>query len=308
MKRLCCLVLSASLTSVAVAQAPAPPLVKEGKTVKLSEHVFAIPDELVPMVPNVGIVVGKRATLVVDPGMGARSGESVLRELAKVSRNAELYIVNTHFHPEHTTGEAGFPQSAKVIRAAAQQQDIDEMGMQWVKIFASRSPVIAELLQGFTSFRAPTELFDKEKTLDLGGVSVKMVRLGPGHTRGDTAFFVVEDRVLFSGDLAMSGVFPAFATPQSRAGSWIASLEALDAFRAARLVPAHGPLAEASIIGQYRDYLKALQARVAELKRAGKSSDEAADLLRGEFRQKYPDWGQPLRVVAAVNAVYAEIP
>jgi glyoxylase-like metal-dependent hydrolase (beta-lactamase superfamily II) len=308
MKRLCCLVLSASLTSVAVAQAPAPPLVKEGKTVKLSEHVFAIPDELVPMVPNVGIVVGKRATLVVDPGMGARSGESVLRELAKVSRNAELYIVNTHFHPEHTTGEAGFPQSAKVIRAAAQQQDIDEMGMQWVKIFASRSPVVAELLQGFTSFRAPTELFDKEKTLDLGGVSVKMVRLGPGHTRGDTAFFVVEDRVLFSGDLAMSGVFPAFATPQSRAGSWIASLEALDALRAVRLVPAHGPLAEASIIGQYRDYLKALQARVAELKRAGKSSDETAELLRGEFRQKYPDWAQSLRVVAAVNAVYAEIP
>jgi glyoxylase-like metal-dependent hydrolase (beta-lactamase superfamily II) len=292
----------------AAAQAPAPPLVKEGKTVKISEHVFAIPDELVPMVPNVGIVVGKRATLVVDPGMGARSGEIVMRELAKVSRNAELYIVNTHFHPEHTTGEAGLPQSAKLIRAAAQQQDIDEMGMQWVKIFASRSPVVAELLQGFTSFRAPTELFDKEKMLDLGGVSVRMVRLGPGHTRGDTAFFVVEDRVLFSGDLAMSGVFPAFATPQSRAGSWIASLEALDSFRAVRLVPAHGPLADASIIGQYRDYLKALQARVAELKRAGKSSDEAAELLRAEFRQKHPDWSQPLRIVAAVNAVYAESP
>jgi hypothetical protein len=57
MKRLCCLFLSASLTSIAAAQAPAPPLVKEGKTVKLSEHVFVIPDELVPMVPNVGIVV-----------------------------------------------------------------------------------------------------------------------------------------------------------------------------------------------------------------------------------------------------------
>jgi glyoxylase-like metal-dependent hydrolase (beta-lactamase superfamily II) len=302
------LIVTALVSFSAAAQAPAPPLVKEGKTVKISEHVFAIPDELVPMVPNVGIVVGKRATLVVDPGMGARSGEAVMRELAKVSHNAELYIVNTHFHPEHTTGEAGLPQSAKLIRAAAQQQDIDEMGMQWVKIFASRSPVTADVLQGFTSFRAPTELFDKEKTLDLGGVSVKMVRLGPGHTRGDTAFFVVEDRVLFSGDLAMSGVFPAFATPQSRAGPWIASLEALEAFRAVRLVPAHGPLADASIIGQYRDYLKALQARVAELKRAGKSSDEAAELLRVEFRQKHPDWNQPLRIVAAVNAVYAESP
>jgi glyoxylase-like metal-dependent hydrolase (beta-lactamase superfamily II) len=292
----------------AAAQAPAPPLVKEGKTVKISEHVYVIPDELVPMVPNVGIVIGSSATLVVDPGMGARSGAIVLREAAKLSRNTEIYIVNTHFHPEHATGEAGFPTSAKVIRARAQQQDIDEMGMQWVQNFASRSPVVAEALQGFTGFRQPAELFDREKTIDLGGVSVRLLRLGPGHTRGDTVFFVEQDRVLFSGDLVMSRLFPAFATPQSRVDSWLASLDALDAFRAQRLVPAHGDLADASAIGRYRDYMAALQARVAELKRAGKSSNEAAAQLRVEFGAKYPDWTQPLRVNAAVNAIYAAVP
>jgi glyoxylase-like metal-dependent hydrolase (beta-lactamase superfamily II) len=286
----------------------AQPVVKEGRTVKLSEHVYAIPDELVPMVPNVGIVVGSRATLIVDPGMGRRSGEAVLREAQKLSRNAEIYIVNTHFHPEHTTGEAGFPVSAKVIRAAAQQQDIEELGMQWVKTFASRSAQIAEVLDGITGFRKPSEIFERDRVLDLGGVRVRLLRLGPGHTRGDTVFFVEEDRILFSGDLAMSRIFPAFATPQSRAGSWIASLEAMDALRATRLVPAHGELADASIIGRYRDYLIALRARIGELKRAGKSSDEAAEAVRAEFPPKYPDWAQPLRVVAAANAIYAELP
>ena len=306
MKRLAFLLLVLSFH--AAAQTPAPPLVKAGKTLKISEHVYVIPDELVPMVPNVGIVVGSKATLVVDPGMGVRSGEVVLREAAKLSRNTELYIVNTHFHPEHTTGEAGFPPSAKIIRAQAQQQDIDEMGMKWVQNFASRSPVIAETLQGITGFRKPAELFDKEKTLDLGGVRVRLVRLGPGHTRGDTVFFVEQDRVLFSGDLVMSRIFPAFATPQSRVGTWLASLEALDAFRAQRLVPAHGELADAAAIAQYRAYLTGLQARVAELKRAGRSSDETAELLAKEFRPKHPDWGQPLRIVAAANAIYAELP
>lgn len=286
----------------------APPVVKEGTTVKVSEHVFAIPDERVPMVPNVGIVVGNRATLIVDPGMGARSGEAVLRETAKVSRNRELYLVTTHFHPEHTTGEAGLPPTAKLVRARAQQQDVDEMGMEWVKIFSSRSPVVADVLKGFRSFRKPDELFDTEKTLDLGGVKVRCLRLGPGHTRGDVVFYVEEDRVLFSGDLAMSGAFPAFATPQSRSDTWLKSLDALDAFHAQRLVPSHGPLADASIIGQYRSYLKNLQARVAELKRAGKSASEASDVLQAEFRAKYPDWAQPVRVVAAVNAIYAETP
>jgi glyoxylase-like metal-dependent hydrolase (beta-lactamase superfamily II) len=288
--------------------AAAQPLVKEGTTVKVSPHVYVIPDQLVPMVPNVGIVVGSRATLVVDPGMGPRSGEAIVREIAKVSRNAEIYIVNTHFHPEHTTGEAGFPATAKIVRAAAQQRDIEELGMQWVKNFADRSPAIAESLKGFARFRAPAELFEAEKTLDLGGVKVRLIRLGPGHTRGDTVFFVEEDRVLFSGDLAMSKLFPAFATPQSRVGSWLTSLDAMDGLKAQRLVPAHGELADGTLIGRYREYLKGLRARVAELKRAGNSAEQAAELLRGEFAKKHPDWAQPLRVVQAVNVIYAELP
>src|ERR1700754_727497 len=87
------------------------PVVQEGKTVKISPHVYLIPDELVPQVPNVGIIVGSRATMIVDPGMGLLSGQAIAHELAKVSRNSELYIVNTHFHPEHTTGDAAFPKA-----------------------------------------------------------------------------------------------------------------------------------------------------------------------------------------------------
>ena len=78
---------------------PAPdPLVKENATVKVAAHTYVIPDGNVPLVPNVGIVVGSRATLVVDPGLGRRNGETVLREVAKVSKNTELYIA-THAFP-----------------------------------------------------------------------------------------------------------------------------------------------------------------------------------------------------------------
>src|SRR3954466_9979182 len=80
------------------------PLVRENATVKVADHTYVIPDFNVGLVPNVGIIVGTRATLVVDPGLGRRNGETVLREVAKVSRNTELYIATTHFHAEHTTG------------------------------------------------------------------------------------------------------------------------------------------------------------------------------------------------------------
>src|SRR5262245_59253558 len=166
------------------AQAPPPgpaPYQREGATMKLSEHVYVIPDFKVGMVPNVGIVVGANGALVIDPGMGWRNGEVVLREVQKVSRGGDLYIVNTHFHPEHTTGEGAFPASAKVLRAAAQQQDVDGMGLTWVSNFAARSPDIAALLKDVT-FRKPAQVFEREMALDLGGVRVRIIWLGPGHT------------------------------------------------------------------------------------------------------------------------------
>ena len=284
------------------------PIVSEGKTIRISPSVYVIPDENRRGVPNVGIVVGSRATLVIDPGMGLKSGQAVMREAAKVSKGTEIYIVTTHLHPEHTTGEGAFPPNAKVIRAVAQQQDIEETGLQWVAEFSRRSPELSELLKDVTSFRAPSETFEREKTLDLGGVRVRLIWLGPGHTRGDTAIFVEGDAVLFSGDLAMKQVFPAFTSPQSRADTWLASLDAMEALRPSHVVGAHYGMGDASIISAYRDYLKALQVRVAEMKAQGKSSDETARTLRAEFHAKYPDWDQPLRVDMAATTTYAQLP
>src|SRR6516162_8683330 len=85
---------AAVLVIGAAAQSPQgqPPLVKEGRTIKVSDHVYVIPDDNVPIVPNVGIIVGTKATLVVDTGLGPRNAETILREVAKVSRNAEGFL------------------------------------------------------------------------------------------------------------------------------------------------------------------------------------------------------------------------
>jgi glyoxylase-like metal-dependent hydrolase (beta-lactamase superfamily II) len=309
--RLVALLICAGAIAAAPAggQAPPPgsaPYQREGATVKLSAHVYVIPDFKVGMVPNVGIVVGTQGALVIDPGMGWRNGEVVLREVQRVSPGRDLYIANTHFHPEHTTGEVAFPASAKVVRAVA-QQDVDEMGLTWVSNFAARSPEIAALLKDVT-FRKPAQVFEREVVLELGGVRVRVTRLGPGHTRGDTVMFVEEDRVLFAGDLTMKGLFPAFASPQSRSDSWLASLDEMERLKPRVVVGAHYDIGDASDIEAYRGYLKALRARAAALKKDGKSADEAGKILVDEFSAQYPGWAQPARVAAGVAAVYRELP
>ena len=92
-------------------RAPAPPAPwsRRMRPSKSPRTPSSIPDMSVGGVPNVGIVVGNRATLVIDTGLGQRNGETVMREVQKVSKNSELYLATTHFHPEHDLGASAFP-------------------------------------------------------------------------------------------------------------------------------------------------------------------------------------------------------
>jgi hypothetical protein len=144
--RASCALLSLLATAVSYAQqrGPAPdPLVRENATQKVAAHTYVIPDGNVGLVPNVGIVVGSKATLVIDPGLGRHNGETVLKEVAKISRNDALFIASTHFHPEHTTGYVAFPAGAKYINSNRQEAELEQNGMQMVRTFSSRSPLTA---------------------------------------------------------------------------------------------------------------------------------------------------------------------
>jgi glyoxylase-like metal-dependent hydrolase (beta-lactamase superfamily II) len=282
-----------------------PPLVKENATVKVSEHVYVIPDDRVPVVPNVGIVVGSKAALVVDTGLGPRNAQAILREVAKVSKNTEMYLVTTHFHPEHAAGSSAFPPTAKFVVSRAQQKELDELGLEMNARFAGFSPLNAELLKD-VQFRRPDILFDREHTLDLGGLRVRLLSLGSMHTRGDTMAFVESDRVLFAGDVVMNRTFLAFGQTGS-AQTWVDVLGQLNALRPTTVVPSHGPNGDASIIEEQRAVLLALQGRVRELKAQGKSADETAQVLTTEFQGKYPDWTGSNRVGGAVRSIYAEL-
>ena len=293
--------------SAAAQRGPAPdPLVKENATVKLAGHTFVIPDGNVGLVPNVGIVVGSRATLVIDPGLGRRNGETVLREVAKISRNTELYIASTHFHPEHTTGYLAFPSSAKYVNSNVQEAEFAETGAQMIKTFSGRSPLTAELLKDATGRKADIT-FDREYLLDLGGVRVRFLVVGPTHTRGDTGFFVEGDGVLFSGDVVMNNSFLA-ANQASSMKAWLAAFDAFEALRPKTIVPAHGAVGDGSIIAVNRAIMQGVQARVRELKAQGRSADETATTVQTEFQAKHPDWPRANGLVAAARAAYAEVP
>lgn len=284
-------------------QAP-DPIVKANATKKLGAHTYVIPDDNVPLVPNVGIVVGSRATLVIDPGLGRENGEIVLREVAKVSKNEELYIASTHFHPEHTTGYVAFPASAKYVNSKTQEAEFEASGMKMIQLFAGRSPRTAALLKD--AVRRPADItFDREHTIDLGGVRVRCLLVGPTHTRGDTGFFVEQDGVLFAGDVVMNESFLAAGAAASMK-AWLAAFDTFEALKPRTIVPAHGAVGSGSLIAANREIMQGVRARALALKAEGRSAEEAAKIVQEEFQAKHPNWPRANGLAAAARAAYNE--
>ena len=286
----------------AQATSPVPPLIREGVTERISTHVHVIPDNGVSLVPNVGIVVGSKATLVIDTGLGPRNGATVMREVATISKNAELHLVTTHVHPEHDLGAGGFPATTKMIRSKDQVDEIAASGLEMAKRFAGFSPLHAELLQG-ADFRTADVTFEKEHTLDLGGVTVRVLAMGFNHTRGDTATFVEPDAVLFSGDVSMAWL------PSVGAGAhlnqWLTSQDRFLALQPSRVVPSHGPMGDAAIMTKTKAFVSTIQKRAAELKQAGKTVEETMATLQAELE---PIYGRSPRMAGPIRAAYSQAP
>jgi glyoxylase-like metal-dependent hydrolase (beta-lactamase superfamily II) len=279
-----------------------PPLVREGATEKVSDHVYVIPDNNVGMVPNVGIIVGTRGTLVVDTGLGARNGEAIVREMQKVSKTSELYLASTHIHPEHDLGAGGFPAQTKMIRSKAQVDEIAADGGQLAQRFSGFSPLNAELLKG-AEFRKADITFDQEHLLDLGGVRVRIIAMGYNHTRGDQAFFVEPDGILFSGDVVMTAL-PNVGN--SRFEQWLASMDRFQKLQPKRIVPSHGPMGDLAMVKAYQTLLTTVRTRAAELKKQGRTIEEVEKTLAAELAPQFPNGGA--RLTGTIRAGYNQAP
>src|SRR5580704_3244496 len=150
--------------AAAFAQQQDSMVLREGSTKQLTPHVWAIYGN-----PNIAIIVGSKATLVVDTGLGPRNGAFIAGEVSKLRSGAELFLTTTHAHAEHSSGQDGFPADTVVIRPKAQQQELDETGASGIETFRSRNDTNRELLADAHVGKSDI-LFDDELTLDLGGV------------------------------------------------------------------------------------------------------------------------------------------
>ncbi len=283
-----------------------PPLVR-GEPVEIADGVHVIPDRRVELVPNVGLVMGERAGLVIDTGMGPRNGAYVLAQARRLAGTRPLYLTVTHFHPEHGFGAQAFKGAATIVYNRGQRDELRRKGAAYLDMFRGLGPHIAAQLEG-VEFVGPDLVHDGEAEIDLGGHTAVLRTVGPAHTTSDQ-IVLIDDRVLFGGDLFETRIFPItpYFPPHDTDVDplrWIAVLDQLAALAPEIVVPGHGEVTDVAVIREVRDYLAHVRDEARRLRAAGLSADAAAATIEQEARARWSTWERPEWIGSAARAFY----
>jgi glyoxylase-like metal-dependent hydrolase (beta-lactamase superfamily II) len=286
-----------------------PVPVVNGTPQEVASGVYVVPDGRVPLVPNVGIVLGDDTALVVDTAMGPRNGARI-HELARgLAADRRLLLTITHFHPEHGYGAQEFGDATIVVNRA-QVDEFHDKAAAYLEMFRTFGPAVAEQLEG-VELVEPDEVYDGDvHELDLGGRRVELRTWGLAHTRGDQVVWLPEERVLFTGDLVEErcfAIFPYFPPEDADVDGerWLAVLERLEELGPVVVVPGHGGVGGVEVVRTAHEYITQLRDEAHRLRSEGVPVDAAAEQLDAFFRGLHPDWVQPEWIGFGVRHFYA---
>jgi glyoxylase-like metal-dependent hydrolase (beta-lactamase superfamily II) len=246
---------------------------------RLSEHAYAYTAE---GDPNTGVVVGDDAVMVIDTQATPVMAQDVIRRIREVTAKPIRYVTLSHYHAVRVLGASGY--SPEHIIASRDTYDlIVERGEQDMKSEIERFPRLFQAVESVPGLTWPTIVFEKRMTLWLGKLRVEIMQLGRGHTKGDTVVWLPEEKILFSGDLVEYDATPY--TGDAYLTDWPATLDAIAALGAAKLVPGRG--ASLKTPAEVKAGLEGTRAFVTEMFESVMRGAEAGLDLRSIYRSTY---------------------
>jgi glyoxylase-like metal-dependent hydrolase (beta-lactamase superfamily II) len=226
---------------------------------------------------NVGLLVGRRAALVVDAGASHRQGVAVLAALRRVTDVPVRLAVISHAQPEFLFGAAAL--QAAGIPLLAQRQTADLIAGRCAACLERFRQSYGNVAMAGSQVPVPDRAAAGDSSFDLGEREVRILDFGWASTPGDLAVLDLKNGILFAGGLVLVGRVPAIR--DARLAAWIAALDRIATLPVRQIVPGHGPVVGANGVAPMRAYLIELEAEVRRLYAAqlGLSETIAAAML-----------------------------
>ena len=245
---------------------------------RLSENAYAYTAE---GDPNSGVIIGDDCCMVIDTTATPVMAQDLISRIREITDKPIKYVMLTHYHAVRVLGaSAYFKEGAQAVVASTGTYDlIRERGAADMKSEIERFPRLFQAVESIPGLSWPEITFDTGMTLFLGKLEVQLKHIGPGHTRGDAIAWIPSQKICFSGDLVEynAGVY----TGDAQLEEWPATLEALRALGAQKLVPGRGPALEnAADVNKGIDYTKKW---VTDLYQTAKAGVAAGKTLKQVF-------------------------
>ncbi len=255
---------------------------------------------------NHTIIVGDANVFLVDAGTTPAAARALLEDIKLITDKPVRWVVNTHFHFDHTDGNSVFGAGVEIIGHEYVRHaiaDLDVLHREPFQTAMANMPIQVEALkkqiadekdpahrailekqlaakqvdwQEFKMLKPtpPNVTYTSKMTIYQGQREIQLLFLGRGHTQGDTVVYLPKERIVCSGDLMETQ--PAYMG-DAMFDEWIATLDKLKELNFDTVLPGHGvPFHEKSLITAYQSYLKDFMSQVAALRKQGLTPEETA--------------------------------
>ena len=263
---------------------------------------------------NAGLVADGEGTLLVDTLFDLALTEEMLRAMRDAVPAAARIdtLVNTHANGDHCYGNQ-LLGDARIVASERTAAEMTELPPAAMAALVEQAPGMGELgaffLDCFGAFdfagielALPGETFSGELEMRVGDRELRLIEVGPAHTRGDTLVYAPAECVLFSGDILFAQAHPiAWAGPVS---NWIDACERILAMDVGVIVPGHGPLAGLDDVRELKAYFEYLYTEARVRHGEGMTALQAA---RSISLERWAEWGDPERLVVNIANIYSEL-
>jgi glyoxylase-like metal-dependent hydrolase (beta-lactamase superfamily II) len=249
-------------------QPPAPPAPDfskiEIKTTDLGDGVYMLEGQG----GNITLATGKNGVVMVDSEF-APLHDKIKTAVDALSTQPIKYLVDTHFHGDHTGGNAAFAKDGTTVVANIKVKTRLKDGTRNFLTGVDNPPAPKEML--------PTLTYTHQLKLSLKGRIAELRHIEHAHTDGDTYVYFKSANVLATGDTFTNGRYPNIDVING--GNIKGQIAAADAYLKlandkTKIVPGHGPLADKAALAEYRTMLVTARDRMAKLVKDGKSEDD----------------------------------
>jgi cyclase len=244
---------------------------------------------------NAGFVIGDDGVLVIDSFFNLDAARALVGEIHRLTPKPIRFVVNTHYHVDHTGGDQALRDAGAIIIAHKNVRG-------WVRVNNINllgDRITPEMRSRIEALPLPDLVTDQDLIVWLGSRKV-VIRTVLGHTGGDLTAFVPDAHVLFTGDMLWRRIPPNLIDGSVK--EWSATdgdFERMPDAAHIVFVPGHGDVADVNDVADFRAYLADLRRLVVEGRKAGLKDDGLAQSVEPKLKSLHPDWTISDRAVAA---------